>query len=598
MPDSQGLFTELKRRHVIRAAIAHIVFFWLLVQVADVVLPYIGVVDEPVRWALVAGVALFPVTLIAAWFLEHPWHRVTSSRLMIDVIVIGVVAVTAGMWVVRNLPQVVYTRTSIVILPFEHSGTEHEQGLSRALAYEINHLLMRSNSIDVSGFESANSTLLVGLGTMAVADRLKVNNVLSGNVSMSGETMRIEMRLLDAAGELLWNNLIEDSLDNLFAVQERIAVAIESRLGAGEDAISVAEVAAQRCWMPTDPLALENYYTARHYVELRTNSEEAQLGLREAVRLYKELVAEYPEFAEARAGLAWAYLYQSNYDPENALANPNDEVQPLAHTALQHCPTLGEAMHLLPNQFDHENDWIGQHQQMLAAIEMEAYKSENYQRLSRHYLDSGHQDRSVDISTRNYELNPLSVRSVKELAFALQHVGRYAEASEMFELSIELGNTGPNFAAGLAELDECGEDFKCLMSFLPPYYQQFADMLRPVYRIPATGEEAEESIRLAMKLYESSPGNLTNWFNDSACRFDHLQPLFFEVWERSQEVDAYWYWPNVWNGNCAGVWTRPEFSALVEEVGLVEYWREVGWPEACQPNDEGFACGRNIVSSP
>jgi len=598
MPDSQGLFAELKRRHVIRAAIAHIVFFWLLVQVADVVLPYVGVVDEPVRWALVAGVALFPVTLIVAWFLEHPWHRVTGGRLMLDVIVIGVVAVTAGTWVVRNLPQVVHSRTSIVILPFEHSGADHDQGLSRALAYEINSLLMRSKSIDVIGFESANSAVLAGMGTMAVADRLKVNNVLSGNVSMSGSLMRIEMRLLDAGGKLLWNLLIEESLDNLFAVQERIAVAIEARLGAGEDTVPVVEVAAQRCWMPTAPAALEKYYTARHNVELRTETQEARSGLREAVRLYKELIEEYPEFAEAYAGLAWAYLYQINYDPENALASPYDEVNPLARTALQLCPTLGEAMHLLPNQLDHENDWIGQHQQLLAAIEMEPHKTENHQRLSRHYLDSGHQDRSVEIATRNYELNPLSVRSAKELAFAFLHVGRYEEASEMFEFSIELGSTSPNFAAGSAELDECGEDVECLMSFLPPHYQQFADLLRPVYRIPTTREEAEESIRLAMELFEASPENWTNWFNDSACRYDHLQPLFFELWERSQEISAYWYWPNVWKAGCVEVWSMPEFPSFVEETGLVEYWREVGWPEACQPREERFACGRNITQAP
>ena len=128
MPDSQGFFAELKSRHVIRAAVGHILLFWLLVQLADVVLPYIGVVDEPVRWALVAGVALFPITLIAAWFLEHPWHRFTSGRLAVDFIVIAAIAVVAGTWVMRNLPQVIHTRTSIVILPFEHSGAEHEQG--------------------------------------------------------------------------------------------------------------------------------------------------------------------------------------------------------------------------------------------------------------------------------------------------------------------------------------------------------------------------------------------------------------------------------------------------------------------------------------
>ena len=75
MSEQRSFWIELRDRHVIRAAIAHLVFFWLLAQIAETVLPYIGVVEEPVRWAVVAGVALFPVTVIIAWFFEHPWHK-------------------------------------------------------------------------------------------------------------------------------------------------------------------------------------------------------------------------------------------------------------------------------------------------------------------------------------------------------------------------------------------------------------------------------------------------------------------------------------------------------------------------------------------
>ncbi|MCH7829488.1 MAG: hypothetical protein IIB75_02870 [Proteobacteria bacterium] len=69
--------------------------------------------------------------------------------------------------------------------------------------------------------------------------------------------------------------------------------------------------------------------------------------------------------------------------------------------------------------------------------------------------------------------------------------------------------------------------------------------------------------------------------------------MFFGAWDRSQASGAYWYWPNVW-GDCEIVWSSERFPAFVEAVGLVEYWREVGWPEACQPQGESFACGRNI----
>jgi len=598
MSDGRTLLENLKGRHVVRAAIAHIIVAWLFVQIADVVLPYLGIVDEPVRWALAVSIATFPVTLLLAWLADQPWTGESASRVTLEIVAIALVAVLAGVWVRDNLPEAARTRTNIVILPFEHSGAAGE-GLSRALAYEVMSLLTRTRSIDVIGFESSNSSVLQGLGTMAVANRLNVVNVLSGSVSSSGERMRIQLQLLNAAGEALWESVIEDNVSNLFSVQDRIATEVEARLGAGTEVIPVATVAAERCWMPIDPVALEKYYTARYFTEMRTDTPESGQQMAEAIRIYKDLVAQYPEFSEAYAGLAWAYGYQTTYDRENAIENWIDEAQRLASIALEHCSTLGEAMHLLPNEFDHENDWIGQHQQLTAFIEMEPHKTENYQRLSRHYRETGHQDRSLEVAQSNYRLNPLSVRSIRELANALLHLGRDEESSEMYELATELGSTGPNFGAQGVAADDCGDDVDCLIDILPPFMEPMRDQLRIVFRSPERESDADESLQIAYKMLDEEP-DLTNLFNAVSCNGEHLVPLFFYAWESHHKTGAYWYWPNIWQnnlqGDCSVVWSDPRFATLVEEVGLVEYWREVGWPGACQPQGEGFACGHNITT--
>ena len=66
MSENGSLLENLKSRHVVRAAIAHVIVAWLFVQIADVVLPYLGIVDQPVRWALVVSISTFPVTLLLA----------------------------------------------------------------------------------------------------------------------------------------------------------------------------------------------------------------------------------------------------------------------------------------------------------------------------------------------------------------------------------------------------------------------------------------------------------------------------------------------------------------------------------------------------
>jgi hypothetical protein len=69
-----------------------------------------------------------------------------------------------------------------------------------------------------------------------------------------------------------------------------------------------------------------------------------------------------------------------------------------------------------------------------------------------------------------------------------------------------------------------------------------------------------------------------------------LTPLFFKVAEFSEENDSYWYWPNVWAPDCTSVWASPEFIPFVERHGLVEYWRDVGWPDVCRPEGDSFSC--------
>jgi adenylate cyclase len=584
---------ELQRRHVFRAAIAHVIVAWLFIQFADVVLPYLGLVDEPVRWAFVISVATFPITLIIAWFFEAPWSKYTGGRVAVDLAVIAIIAGLAGNWVIQNVPQVIHTRSSIVILPFQNSGGSLEQSVSRAIAYEVNSLLMKSKSIDVIGFESATSPVLAGLGTMAVASRLKVQHVLSGVVTILDGKMSIDLQLLDSAGASLWEEVVEDGVDNLYSVQEHIASGVERRLGAGDDAVTVASIAASRCWMPNDPSALEKYYTARYYVELRTDTEVSQQQIVDAIKLYRELIDEHPDFAAAHSGLAWSLLYQSSYDPDSAL--PEDElnaaVNRLATIALGLCSTLGEAMHILPNQFDHDNDWIGEYQQLTAFIDMQPEQPENHQRLARHFRDTGLNERAIEVAEQNYAMNPLSPKAIKNLAFVYQYERRFDEAIELFELAAELGSSGPNFARMMKQIDSCGLDAECRVGAFPPYMEEMKAPMRVIMTAPAVEEQAREPVEAAFSLFDQDPYNTVNILNVLACEYEHLGPdFYFELWDRNEALGddrAFWYWPNLWGHDCESVWTDPRFSAFVDENGFLEYWREVEFPAGFSETEDG-----------
>ena len=596
MNKKRSFWTELQRRHVVRAAVAHVVFFSLLAQIAGTVLPYIGVVDEPVRWTVVAGVALFPVTLVIAWFFEHPWHRFTSIRLALDITIILLISVFAGTWAFKNMPQLIHTRTSIVVLPFTHDDNDSNgQGLSRALAYEINSLLMKSKSIDVVGYESASSPVLIGLDALAAARRLGVQNVLSGAIRSTGGSLVISTNLRNLSGQSVWTGEIEDDLDNLYKIQEQIAGAVQAHLGSGEEVIAIEDLAVARCDMPADQDALRRYYMARHYIEMRTELEQSVAEQNEAVTLYEQLIADFPNFAQARSGLAWALMHLTVNDPDTHSREVNEpRALSLAREALDLCANLGEALVLLPNQADDEdNEWVSWEQNLQLWIDLQPEATENYQKYIRHLREVGRISEARHVAEKNYGLNPLSVRSIGNLSFVYQYEGRYEEAIALAEEAKALGSTMPDFAQGGQRMAECNFEVECVLDELPPPFQPFKEQLRQIFTPPAGPEGVEAAVEMATDLLNESPWTV-NLFNATACWYDHLTPLFFEVWEIAEEKDSFWFWPNVWLESCGNVWESEMFPAFVEEMGLVEYWQTKGWPDACRPEGQSFVCSQAI----
>jgi TolB-like protein len=596
MHEPISFWRELRSRHVVRAAVAHLVFFWLLAQIAETVLPYIGVVDEPVRWAVVAGAALFPVTLVVAWLFEHPWHKFTSGRLATDVVIILVIAVSTGIWAVKNMPQVVHTRTSIVVLPFTHTNSNsNDKGLSRALAYEINSLLMKSKSIDVVGYESASSSVLAGLDALAAAKRLGVKHVLSGVIHSVDESLNISTSLLNQTGQVVWTAQIEDQLDNLYSVQARIASEVQAHLGYGDEVIPIADLAALRCDMPGDQDALQRYYTARHFMEKRTDNEQSAAELNQAATLFEGLIEDYPDFAEARSGLAWTLMYLLSYDLENQDREVNKQRSDgLAQEALDLCETLGEALVILPNEADDKsNNWISWEQNLQLWMKLQPEATENYQKYIRHLREVGRVGEATRVAEKNYALNPLSVRSIKNLSYVYQYEERFTEAIALVDEARVLGSAAPNFAQQGQNFYNCDFDPDCVLEEIPPHFQPFKIQLRQIISAPATPSELEASLQLAEDLLRESPW-MVNLFNGMSCWYDHMTPLFFKTWEINEETGDYWYWPNLWLKSCANVWESEAFPAFAEQVGLVAYWRAKGWPDACRPEGESFMCGQAI----
>ena len=65
-----SLYSELKRRNVLRVAIGYLAASWLLIQIAETLFPVFGLSDASIRLVVIVLAIGFPLILIFSWLYE------------------------------------------------------------------------------------------------------------------------------------------------------------------------------------------------------------------------------------------------------------------------------------------------------------------------------------------------------------------------------------------------------------------------------------------------------------------------------------------------------------------------------------------------
>ncbi|MDH3940973.1 MAG: hypothetical protein OET46_08290, partial [Xanthomonadales bacterium] len=172
----RNFFRELQRRKVYTIGVAYVIVGWLLLQVADTVLP---IYDAP-EWVLRTFTTLlflgFPVALVLAWIYDLSNGKIVRTPdepepAMDDII---------------ELP----TGPSIAVLPFRNLSSDSDQDLfADALCGDIVSGLTQSSHLFVL---SAGATAGMGeedLDAMETGAKLGVNYLLKGTVQKSGNLL-------------------------------------------------------------------------------------------------------------------------------------------------------------------------------------------------------------------------------------------------------------------------------------------------------------------------------------------------------------------------------------------------------------------------
>jgi adenylate cyclase len=346
-----SLFKELKRRNVLRVGAAYVVGAWLLIQITETIFPLFGFGDTPARLVVIVLAIGFIPSLILSWVFEltpeglkkdadvdREKSITPTAGKKLDRIIVVVLVLALGYFafdkfvldpvedeqIAQSARQEGRTAAlteadgdkSIAVLPFVNMSSDEEQEyFSDGLSEELLNLLAKIPELKVAARTSSFSFKGKDLEVPEIASRLKVAHVLEGSVRKYGNQIRITAQLIQADnGYHLWSETYDRQLDNVFQIQEDIAIAVV-------EALRITMLGEAPKTRKTDPAAYQLFLEGQ-YLKRQISSD----SLDRAVEAFEQAVEIDPTYVPAWAELADTYIWggssgELSYEEAIALAD-------------------------------------------------------------------------------------------------------------------------------------------------------------------------------------------------------------------------------------------------------------------------------------
>lgn len=330
-------------------------------------------------------------------------------------------------------------RPAIAVLPFTAQGEPAGQDyLAAGLTQDIINALGRFSALTVMSWNATAPYNGKSVGTAEIARELAVRYLVEGSVRRTSDRIRVNARLVDAGGQVLWSGSFDESPADLFALQDKITSQI-----AGVLAIRVSQ-AEQRRVSAKQTGNVEAYdYLLRARPALQ---RPARAGIVEARGLLRRAIEIDPGYAAAHSALAetffvsvsmgWAetptvFLERARESAAKALSLDENDVR--AHILLGR-------IHIFYHRYGEAKS------EMDRAIAINPSDADALAGRGNILMWSGETDAAVELLTLaqriDPELNPLD-RFALSLANYLKR--RYAAAAEQAELNLRKTG-GANFS--------------------------------------------------------------------------------------------------------------------------------------------------------
>ena len=212
-------------------------------------------------------------------------------------------------WLQKEAVPILSDKHSIAVLPFvDLSPQKDQEYFCDGLAEELINRLTNIANLRIPARASTFSFKGKDLDIREIGESLNVEMVLDGSIRKAGNKLRITVQLVKAAdGYPMWSKIYERNMEDTFAIQDEISLAIVNNLKikllGGEK-----EKLVKR---HTENLEAYNLYLQGRFFWNKRGEED----LKKAIDYFEHAIIIDPKYAMAYVGLADTYTVLPDYSP-------------------------------------------------------------------------------------------------------------------------------------------------------------------------------------------------------------------------------------------------------------------------------------------
>jgi TolB-like protein/Tfp pilus assembly protein PilF len=610
-----NLFDELKRRNVIRVGIAYAVVAWLVLQLTEVLTELLGLPQEIGKTVVLVVVIGFIPALVFAWVYEmtpegikkesevdrsQSVTRNTGRKLDRAIIVVLAIALGWFAWDKFSMKRVATPSTeqaaverttvtediSVAVMPFVNMSSDAEQEFfSDGITEEILNQLVRVDGLRVTSRSSAFSLKGQNLDIPTIADKLGVNHVVEGSVRKAGSQIRVTAQLIRASDDShLWSDTYDRELNDVFAIQDEISLAIaealQVTLGTGDGSYRA----------PTDNIEAYEIYLRGRALQATRNP----VDLQNSVELFAQATELDPGFANAYAQAAVSLYLLANLRELEGGEFPPELAREKANRAIELDPDNALALVVLAQLEQDLFNWKAAQAYFDRAVAAGSSDVTPLYWAALHQSVLGFSEKSLDMLKEAESQDPLSINVVRWLSNLFLLNGQYERSAEYAARAVD--DDRPEWINRVVTARFHAGDVDGARAYLDDHPNEWGDFVWAALTNPESHPQLEQEARDLME-QASSAGN-TKQTEDAIFMAEFLNQtdLVMEGIEQIYQQDRQGRLTillaiSAWTPRMAETRNTPEFKAWLESTGLVDYWRETGFPPRCRPlGEEDFEC--------